>query len=376
MVNRLRDRPSPRRRCNRRPCDSLITLRTWRAITPTLTTSILLVTLITGCAQSASTAPPAASHPPSRVQAGDSKTSCIYVGGGSVEPQLAEAERATGVTWNCLETFSDADPSWSQWADPWITHANSGVPAWVSSHRQARTLIVSEELIPQILTNDPNPVTWELPCDNGEFDGYAKQLASALVGAGEGYAVVRLGMEMNGGWEQDYMGETSTAQHDWASCFAQEVTAMRSVPGAHLLFDWDPNTCTNDYPLANFYPGNAYVDIIGADLYDSDCMGPLPRPSIASWQHLYSEPLGLAAITRFAKAQGKPMSIPEWGLVAHPPGNGDDPYYVDGIASYVANHDVAFQCYFDGGGGGTLQLGPEVPLALGAYHRRFGTEST
>jgi Glycosyl hydrolase family 26 len=375
MVIRPRETPSFWRRCNRRPHDSMINLGTWRAVTPTLTTSILLVTLITGCAQSALTAPPSASRPSALVQAGDSKTSCIYVGGGSVEPQLAEAERATGVTWNCLETFSDDVPFWSHWVDPWITHANSQVPGWVSSHRGERTLIVSEELIPQSISNDADPVTWEVPCARGEYDGYAKQFASALVGAGEGYSVVRLGMEMNGRWEEDYMGTTLTEQHEWALCFAREVTAMRSVRGAHLLFDWNPNDCTNDYPLADFYPGNAYVDIIGADVYDADCMGPLPAPSTASWNTLYTEPLGLATITSFAKAKGKPMSLPEWGLVAHPPGNGDDPYYVDGIASYVASHDVAFQSYFDGGGG-ILQLGAEVPLALSAYHRRFGTESS
>jgi len=289
-----------------------------------------------------------------------------------VQPQLSVAEHATGVTWNCLETFIDADPYWSRWIDPWITHANSGVPGWVARGHGTRTLIVSADLIPQSITNDPNPITWEVPCDKGAFDGYAKQLARALIRAGEGYSVIRLGKEMNGGWEQDYMGTTKSEQHDWAQCFANEVTAMRSVLGAHFLFDWNPNTCTNNYPLADFYPGNKYVDIIGADIYDADCMGPLPAPSPASWNKLYVEVLGLAAITRFAIHHHKPMSIPEWGLVSNPPGNGDDAFYVNGIGWYVAHHVVAFQSYFDLASNGVLALGPDVPNALRAYVHAFG----
>jgi hypothetical protein len=313
-----------------------------------------------------------AERPAHLVQAGDSKTNCVYVGGGSVEPQLSAAERVTGATWTCLETFSDADPYWSRWIDPWLTHANSGVPEWIARGGGTRTLIVSEDLIPQSITNDPDPLTWEVPCDQGAFDVYAKEFANALVRAGEGYSVIRLGKEMNGGWEQDYMGRTPSEQHDWARCFANEVTAMRSVRGAHFLFDWNPNTCTNNYPLADFYPGNAYVDIIGADIYDADCTGPLPPPSPASWHKLYSEVLGLGAITRFAVRHHKPMSIPEWGLVNGPTGNGDDAFYVKGIASYVAHHDVAFQSYFDLPGNGILGLGLDAPNALQAYRRAIG----
>ena len=46
---------------------------------------------------------------------------------------------------------------------------------------------------------------------------------------------------------------------------------MRSVPGTRFLFVWNPNACTTDLPLDDWYPGNSYVDIIGMDVYDSDC---------------------------------------------------------------------------------------------------------
>lgn len=311
-------------------------------------------------------------RPVALVQAGNSKTVCISTGSGTWKAGLRAAEQATGIAFRCLETFSDADPTWSQWMDPWITHANSGIPEWVAADRRQRTLIVSEDLIPQSLTNDPDPITWEQPCAAGQFNGYARRFARALVSAGLGWSVIRLGKEANGGWEQDYVGQTSAEQHAWAQCFDQEVAAMRSVRGAHFLFDWNPNACTNALPLSNYYPGNAYVDIIGVDLYNADCATQLPGPSAWSWHLLYTESYGLAQITAFAEKKGKPMSIPEWGLLASPNGLADDPYYVEGIATYVQNHDVAFQSYFDSGANGVVQLGPSTPKALAAYRHAFG----
>ena len=35
---------------------------------------------------------------------------------------------------------------------------------------------------------------------------------------------------------------------------------MRAVPGAHFLFTWNPNVCTADLPLSQWYPGNSYGD--------------------------------------------------------------------------------------------------------------------
>ena len=39
--------------------------------------------------------------------------------------QLAQDLLYTGVTYNCIETFSDADPAWSDWVDPWIARSSA-----------------------------------------------------------------------------------------------------------------------------------------------------------------------------------------------------------------------------------------------------------
>jgi hypothetical protein len=174
------------------------------------------------------------------------------------------------------------------------------------------------------------------------------------------------------------VGSTGAEETDWATCFQQEVQAMRSVPGAHFLFTWNPNSCVMGVPFADYYPGNAYVDIIGIDQYDSFCNPPSPAPtaSAATFVSLLAESYGVNAIESFAAANDKPLAFPEWGTVATPSnggsGLGDDPYYVQGMASYVATHDVAYQTYFDCGCDSILPLTSADPQTLAAYTAAFG----
>ena len=308
------------------------------------------------------------------ILAGDSKTSCVDLAGtgSALMANLQSAERMAGVTYDCLETFIDADTTWAEWERPWIDGSQYGFTSWIAASPAKRQLVLSMNLIPDSETDINDPLGWEKSCDAGDFNGYAVTLAHNLVSSGFGNSVIRLGKEMNGNWENDFMGTTTQEQQAWAGCFAKEATAMRSVSGAHFLFDWNVNACVENFPLANWYPGNSYVNIIGIDTYDSFCDGKHPAPSAAAFRQLADLPDGLNAVQAFAAEHGKPMSIPEWGAVASSSGGlGDDPFYIDGIGSYVAGHDVAFQCYFDPGDDGILPLTTSNPQALAAYRQEF-----
>jgi len=308
-------------------------------------------------------------RPGGLAQAGDSKTDCLYVGASPWREPLAAAERATGVRYQCVETYSDLEPNWQTWTSPWIIQSQFGYSQWVRASPSAHTIVLTLTLIPEEVADKTDPATWERACDEGAFDHYAAELARNLVAAGFGYAIIRLGVEASGPWEYDFVGNTLQEQRDWARCFAAEVTSTRSVPGAHFLFDWDVNACYEDIPFGNYYPGNHFVDILGIDLYDISCTSTLPGPGRSSWVKLASEPDGLDAFAAFARAHDKPMSIPEWGLEKAP--NGDDPYYVQSIARFVRTHDVSFQTYFDAGDDGILPLGPLVPKSLTEYRKQF-----
>jgi hypothetical protein len=67
------------------------------------------------------------------------------------------------------------------------------------------------------------------------------------------------------------------------------------------------------------------------------------------------------------------VSIPEWGLTpadARYLGGGDDPTYVNNLASVVRNNPVAYQSYFYDGQ--SRQVLDSSPLSLDAYRRHFG----
>jgi beta-mannanase len=143
---------------------------------------------------------------------------------------------------------------------------------------------------------------------------------------------------------------------------------MRSVAGAHFLFDWNPAACDAGFSLSDAYPGDAYVDIIGIDAYDTDCESHASVAEEGWLPYLQSGGEGsIASIMNFARVNGKPISFPEWGLVGS-----DDPTYVDGIASIIATSDVAYQSYFDCGCDNITPLGSGAPNSLAAYKYAFG----
>ena len=337
--------------------------------TTTTTTVPATTTTTTIPATTTTTTVPATtttSRPAGLIQAGDSKTVCI-----SDEPSsLGQDQVNTGVDYNCVETFSNVDSTWADWVNPWIASA-TGAPfdAWVAADPTHHSLIDTQDLIPDSEATNSN---WRAECAAGDYNTYASQFATTMVAAGLGYTVIRLAHEMNGDWYADNIGTTPAQWQQWTQCFDQEVTAMRSVPGCHFLFDWNINANYRDIPLADFYPGDAYVDIIGVDQYDSTGET-IPPPGPTRFAALAAQPEGLDAVEAFAIAHGKPLSIPEWGTTtqgANP--GGDDSYYVQGMAAFVDSHDVAYQSYFDANVNGILPLNPSVaPLTVAAYSAAF-----
>jgi hypothetical protein len=308
--------------------------------------------------------------------AGPSRSECLTLnmvasrsGLAYVESLISGFESETDSSVTCISAYILNMSNWSQWVHPWVVNAEPGFSSWVAQDPQVRQLILAVGMIPNQLENINNPLSWEKSCAAGDYDGYVKQLGKNLVDAGLGNSVIRLGPEMNGIWETYFVGTKKVEQKTWAKCFAAEVTSFRQVSGEHFLIDWNVNACTGDYPYANYYPGNAYVDIMGLDLYDVGCETPY---SSLTFSELSSERLGLSAFEDFAAKKGKPMSLPEWGLSSIPAG--DDPAYIAGIGSTVANGDFAFQTYYDQSGPNlkALPLGPNTPLSLVAYRDWFG----
>jgi glycosyl hydrolase family 26 len=294
--------------------------------------------------------------------------------GGSSAPRacaysaqkISELKKFSGLAQrdiSCALVFNDSAADWQSWQRPWFL--SSGNPdenwaRWTTESGKGRTLVISQSLFPKNAGGD-----WLAAGARGDFAPHARALARNLVQAGLSHAIIRLAAEANGTWQPYSLGTTPQQQAQWREFWRRTAIAMRSVPGAHFRFDWCVNTAVRPIPLSNFYPGDDVVDIVGVDVYDFS-----PGPGTAAWLSSYSAPDGPGEVAGFARAHGKQLSIPEWGLSARAPA--DDPGFVDGLAQFVRNNDVAYQSYFFAHDSAAQLLRGQASLR--AYRRHFGPD--
>jgi hypothetical protein len=258
--------------------------------------------------------------------------------------------------------------SWSAMTDPWAANQ------WRGSGYQ---VVYSLPMLPLSGASLSEAA-------KGTYNDYFKRIAQNLINAGQPSAVLRLGWEMNGSWYPWSIGQPNGTA-DYVAAWRQIVGAMRSVPGAAFSFDWCVDrggSWVNGAQLdpAQAYPGDQYVDYIGMDVYDHD-WSPGYQDPIQRWQHIRDEPYGLAWHRDFAAAHGKPMTFPEWGLSERSDGHGggDDPYFVERMADWISQSDVAYQMYFEYDEGTaafhTLMSG-RFPLGAARFQQLFGPSGT
>jgi hypothetical protein len=204
--------------------------------------------------------------------------------------------------------------------------------------------------VPMIPTNSSGTAAGTLAQGaTGAYNSYFVTLAQSLVAGGASNAYLRIGWEFDGSWVT-WDATNSAAEANYASYFQQIVTSMRSVPGAAFRFVWNPDATAftqSGYSVQAAYPGNAYVDVIGLDIYDQSWA--TPQTAANSWSA--TQLPALTAAQRFASSEGKPLALPEWGAIIRSDGHGlgDDPYYVNHMVSWMetASNQVAFEAYFD-----------------------------
>jgi hypothetical protein len=208
----------------------------------------------------------------------------------------------------------------------------------------------------------------------GMYNGRYAELAKTLVTDGRADSIIRLGWEFNTPYFR-WQVKTAAGAALYAEAWRQAVTSMRSVAGQRFAFVWNPNLSNVGVDPALAYPGDAYVDDIGLDVYDRSLT---PGANAAQrWDDLVHQRYGLQWQADFASAHGKPIAFPEWGLV-HDPGSptagGDDPNFISQMHAWFASHNTAFEDYFNASAGGAqfaLDDG-NFPQATAVYRRLFG----
>jgi hypothetical protein len=187
--------------------------------------------------------------------------------------------------------------------------------------------------------------------ETGAFDHHFRALAERLVELKVPDTVIVLGWEMNG---VTYTHRCGPDPEAWKRYWNRIVTAMRAVPGQRFRFDFAPSRGRDGIPWTECYPGDDTVDIIGMDSYD--------QPSGLSFDEQVKEPYGLQDQVDFAKAHGKSISYPEWGLFQ----NGDNAAYMKDMLAWIDEHKPLYNTLTDYCPHGVWQC-EDNPLAAQAY---------
>ncbi|NEB02025.1 glycosyl hydrolase [Streptomyces sp. SID13726] len=166
----------------------------------------------------------------------------------------------------------------------------------------------------------------------GQFDEHYRTLAEHLVELKVPDTVIVLGWEMNG---TTYTHRCGPDPESWKKYWNRIVTTMRSVPGQKFKFDFTPTRGRDAVPWTQCYPGDDTVDIVGMDSYD--------QPSGLTFDEQIKEPYGLQEHVDFAKAHGKPISYPEWGLFR----NGDNAEYMKRMLAWMDEHKPLYNTLTD-----------------------------
>ena len=262
----------------------------------------------------------------------------------------------------------------------------------------------------------------------GDYDSVYQGILEAYVAQGYTNLVFRPGWEMNI-QGPTYAGDTAQDQADWVAAYKQIYTVLHqeaATLGVNVTVVWNPSITnyTNANALTSLYPGNAYVDAIGADMYSdiypySDGTNSSGQPTYHDWdtggedtsvaqfiadpvnrEHYWTYPaateysndgsgghaLSLDQLLAFAEAQGKPFAIPETGAGNSDSGTdvSDDAAFPQWLASQLTaaesqGETIDFVNIWDSNGGGNYEFSnasDDKPLEAAAWAQYFGAQTS
>jgi hypothetical protein len=212
-------------------------------------------------------------------------------------------------------------------------------------------------------------------CAKGAFDGYFRQFGRILTAAGAGDAVVRVGWEPNTGTQNHPWGfDTADRIPAYVGCFRHAAAALRAtMPGVRI--EWGVSKAgVWTFSVLKAYPGDAYVDLIGAHYYDVGAQftrqGAFDNFLDAT---RYGGPQGLNTWLPVVAAHGKLLDVPEWGVWARhtTAAASDSPVYIQGMYQFFKAHaaQIAYENYYNCADVHQLGTTTQFPNASAMYQR-------
>jgi hypothetical protein len=199
----------------------------------------------------------------------------------------------------------------------------------------------------------------------GAADGFYEGFAAAIIAAtpGQYWRPIRIGWEMNHG---NYAWAASGNAAGYIAAFRHVSDLIRSlVP--HAIVEWCVSLGDDD--PASYWPGDAYVDVVGGDAYlvsaEEMSGGEL---SMSAWAEKKAGSIGFDWLATFGDAHGKPIAISEWGY------DSDDCLdYIRLQAEWEDARNLAWSMYFDEDAMWSNKISDSsYPLATAEFVRRRG----
>jgi|GEM_PF-4615622 len=282
------------------------------------------------------------------------------------------------ITLNNLGVYVGVFKSGLPTYENWIGRSADYVWVNVDNRSWAQELNGLEWQLLHELGTLPNHLVWTIPivvqganyaaaasgAYNANYSAMAQMLKKYL--GTEREIIIRPANEFNGNWFPYSVAPGQEA--NFVAAWHNYVDVFRAA-GLNVKFEWNVSIGWDQgVNLAAAYPGDGYVDYIGADFYYlSRSYGQDPNKA---WSTIVNHKVGLQWLENFAAAHGKQTAYSEWGVDTNNAGP-----FIAKAADWFATHDVAYQIYWDSNvdsGAQTRLDNNQYPAAASAYLAAFG----
>jgi hypothetical protein len=357
----------------------------------------------------------------------------IYAGDPDPSDPLADAQFVSaytsftdlmGTTPSYIDSYIDDTQPVSSWV------ANSSWQAWANANTpdaQGLTPVIGLPMYSNA-AGSPTPDQQFQAFASGQYDNVLTGIVNAWAAQGFTSLVFRPGWEFNLTGPA-YAGDSAQDQSDWVAAFQHIYTVLHqaaAADGVNVSVVWNPGVTnySNAEATTNMYPGNQYVDAIGADMYSdiypfSDGTNSNGQPQYHDWdtgqedtsvaqfiadpinrEHYWSYPAAtewssdssgghsqsLDSLIQFAEQQGKPFAIPETGAGNSNGGTDveDDAAFPQWLAQQLTTAQsnglpIDFVNLWDSNGGGNYEFSyasDGKPQEAAAWAQYFGAQSS
>ena len=250
-----------------------------------------------------------------------------------------------------LDYIGDAPASWSDFENGILGQPIAGytyLSSWGGTFLSRWTMCLALPACVGISAGSGG-ATWAAEAA-GTNDAHWTALGNNLIAWGFGNANIRLGREWNGNWYQWSPALTGDSAANYIAGYQHIVTLLRNLTGAHFTFMWNPIEGQGSIgaDAQTYYPGDAYTDQIGLDVYDwvytNQTSPPYGYRSETDRRNCFTTAEtatdGNNSWVQFARKHGKPLAYPEWGLVQWLSGGynggGDNPIFISQMQELVS----------------------------------------